>query len=385
MKKKIKNTAIILIGLNFFSFSTGAIEALAEFKDASGDVNKAAQDFKEQGLFGSFIHKYGQKLFRPEGNVTRGDFILTLKEYYALTQKILNQNRRMLARIDKLSSSKVSDAELDYIFREFQKVLDPMLKNSETIREISDNIGSISVSSGGGVSEKIAARLDNEVKSIKDRVENIEKNRYNRKNNISVSEGKIKSLRDNILDIKRDFTKYKRRLEKKNKNLKQDMYKQLDSLEDSIVSSGGKATTVSGISKKETIRIKDSIKEAGDEIDKVSDVLQSEISNLKDTIDKLNKELKEQKNITSRQKKEISKLENKVTSAKKLPKGTVNLSEEEIQNLKDEIKDMKRVMRDSKSDLDKIATRKNIVSSPSVVEFPFWEKVSIGFSTLALF
>ncbi|MBN2407724.1 MAG: hypothetical protein JXJ19_08505 [Elusimicrobia bacterium] len=109
------------------------------FKDVNTEVNTAVEGFNQEGLFGFFIHRFGQDLFRPDGTVSRADLILVLNEYHILTKKLIAQDREIMRQLDTMKSGD-SSANMDNILREFQKVLDPMLKNSMTIKTLSQKV-----------------------------------------------------------------------------------------------------------------------------------------------------------------------------------------------------------------------------------------------------
>ncbi len=91
------------------------ISVVASFNDASIEVNEVSEGFSEEGMLGSFIYKYGHDKFRPEGYITREDLIVILKDYHAITKKLLDQNKIIISRLnelDKLNKKAVKKKEV---------------------------------------------------------------------------------------------------------------------------------------------------------------------------------------------------------------------------------------------------------------------------------
>ncbi|MFH1416266.1 MAG: hypothetical protein ABIH89_09320 [Elusimicrobiota bacterium] len=112
----------------------------SDFKDTETDLREASEDLNSVGLFDSFIYKYGQDIFRPDANVTRSDLILILQEYNSLTCNFSARDSEILQKLEDLDKSikyTITSAKyIDTIVQEFQKLLEPMLRNSPTLTNI---------------------------------------------------------------------------------------------------------------------------------------------------------------------------------------------------------------------------------------------------------
>jgi hypothetical protein len=124
-----------------FGFLFELRQLYAGFKDVSSDVEQAAKEFTDRGLFGFFIRKYGMDVFRPDGMVTRADMLLVLREYHRLTDRLFRQDAQLLSDIKKVKDRKaLSNEDKDEIFQELQEMLDAMLKNSDVINKLKQRI-----------------------------------------------------------------------------------------------------------------------------------------------------------------------------------------------------------------------------------------------------
>ncbi len=141
MNKKLQIIFLCVTALILCSSNSKLVPKGWAFGDVSGQVNEVADRFTDEGLLGSFIYKYGRDRFRPTGNVSREDLILVLGEYHNLITRIMSQNNRIMAQLDEMGAG--SGIDTDTMIREFQSVLDPMLQNSRTIRELEQQIGQI--------------------------------------------------------------------------------------------------------------------------------------------------------------------------------------------------------------------------------------------------
>ncbi|MGM0441835.1 MAG: hypothetical protein ACQEQC_05405 [Elusimicrobiota bacterium] len=173
MNKLIKKIIITAVAFVFYLSYSGLTSVAWSFDDVSGDVNSVTQKFSDEGLLGSFIYKYGRSRFRPNGNVTREDLILVLGEYHNLVSRIMSQNDQIMDRLENMDAG--GGPDMDTIIREFQGVLDPMLQNSDTIKELERQVGqSVADGSGGGDGGSFdASGLRNEIRDLEERVENI--------------------------------------------------------------------------------------------------------------------------------------------------------------------------------------------------------------------
>lgn len=150
--RRVMLPAILLWALMLFSPSY--LEA--SFRDVTSDVGRAASSFTDEGLLDRFIFKYGRDLFRPDANVSRADLVLVLSEYNMITERLMEQNRRILSRINNMEQSS-SAPDMDAIIREFQRVLDPMLQNSRTIRELQASSGGVAAIGDGASAVELSA------------------------------------------------------------------------------------------------------------------------------------------------------------------------------------------------------------------------------------
>lgn len=155
MRKKIKKLIILFV----VAICAESITVIADdFKDISQEVKKASDELSVEGLFNFFIYKYGQNTFRPDANVNRSDLILVLNEYYALTNKFIERDVEIISKINELRTEISSNKYIDTIFQKFQVLLEPMLKNSATIKKL--------------IQQNIAP-LRNEIKVLKSTLEDL--------------------------------------------------------------------------------------------------------------------------------------------------------------------------------------------------------------------
>jgi hypothetical protein len=153
-KKINKESAFITILIVFITSYSLA------FKDTSSEVNEAAEKFAAEGLFGSFIYRYGTDLFRPDGYVTRDNLILILREYHVLTQKLYKQNMEMLAKINKLKKNENLSSDN----------IDRILQNSQIFQAINHNFNEV-LKTGNSNAE--LSELKKQIKSLTEKFQEI--------------------------------------------------------------------------------------------------------------------------------------------------------------------------------------------------------------------
>lgn len=170
MNKKIKKVILGITAAFFCLTFSGITPVLWAFDDAGGEINSAAQKFSNEGLLGSFIYKYGRDRFRPSAKVSRKDLILVLGEYYNITQNIMNQNDEIMSRLENMEGG--GEIDTDKLIREFQSVLDPMLQQSETIKELKRKVGEpVAEGSGSGSGDIDAEGLKEKIRGLEQKVE----------------------------------------------------------------------------------------------------------------------------------------------------------------------------------------------------------------------
>jgi len=263
-------------------------------------------------MFESFIYQYGQDLFRPDGYVTRENLMLVLKEYHILTKRLLSQNRQILSNVNKLKTQKLSAENMELILQEFQNVLEPMLRNSETILALKQQKGESSM--GAGISGS----------------------------GYSHAQGGLESgSKKDVTALKSDLEKVKNEI----KNLNKSVYAQ--------------KKYINKMSKGKDI--------SGPEVD----YLQDEVESLNKKIENFIKSYAHEDRLNAQYK------EKNVFRADAL-KG-------ELVKIKKEIKDLKKNIGEQKKYIDDISRKENAFKSAGGDIIPFWVKMSIGFSTIALF
>src|SRR3989339_1187546 len=124
---------IILLIYIFTGMICGPVFAV--FKDVTPDVDKAVSEFSGQGMFGPFIYRFGQDLFRPDGTLSRADVILLLQEYNALTNKLIAYDKEITVKLNKLAADSQS-RNMNNILKEVQKNIDTMLEGSEVVKQL---------------------------------------------------------------------------------------------------------------------------------------------------------------------------------------------------------------------------------------------------------
>jgi len=136
--KKLKSAAAVFTALIFFNFSTAQA-----FRDVDSQSERAIQELDEAGMFDSFLFKHGTTHFRPEANVSRGDLLLVLQEYYMVASRLFDQNRQILAKLEELERRGLSSSDMDAVMRELQRNLDPMIRHSSAIRELRNELADL--------------------------------------------------------------------------------------------------------------------------------------------------------------------------------------------------------------------------------------------------
>ncbi len=154
-------TVAALMNLGSFAYA---------FRDAAPESRRAAEELSDAGMFSSFIYKFGNNYFRPEGNVSRDDMLLILREYYEIANRLFEQNQNILSRLgglERAQRQQLTSSEIDTIIREVQRNLDPMLERSATIRNLSAGSGADTAAPG------VSPDISNEVARLKEEVDSI--------------------------------------------------------------------------------------------------------------------------------------------------------------------------------------------------------------------
>ncbi|NLB35054.1 MAG: hypothetical protein GX817_04460 [Elusimicrobia bacterium] len=136
-----------------------------------------------------------------------------------LTERVMEQNRRALARINTLERGS-AEPDMDTIIREFQRVLDPMLQNSATIRELREGrapaMGTSAVSSASSTDiaelQREVATLQRELDSQRRGLEQIARARVSRGKDEGVATTSLneRELRSEIAALRRDIERQQR-------------------------------------------------------------------------------------------------------------------------------------------------------------------------------
>lgn len=341
------------------------------FKDVTDEVNRVSEKFSQEGMFGSFMYQYGNDLFRPDGYVTRENLILVLKEYHVIISRLMNQNRKISDKLNSLKSQGLSNKNMDRILREFQKTLDPMLESSNTIKSLRQKFAVTKTAPVGAVKTPADVRL--ELKKLADKISEMEQSQKAESSASEFSDkgayvSGSKSLKKAINDIKMKLSYMKKDL---------NMQK----------------TQITGIAKERTMsfneinKLKTKYKRLSAQIENIdTDKADGAVVKMKPAskreADNLKKELNSIKKEILALKSEFSKRPGKKDkkNRKKDPvKGQDKIS--------DELDDIRKELAGIKKDIDSIENRSRTVSkngsSSGIV--PIWAKISIGFSTIALF
>ncbi len=389
------------------------------FKDLSSEADDAAEKLSEEGMFGSFIYKYGDEFFRPDGYVTRENLVLILKEYHILTQKLLMQNVKLALEVEKMKKKSSSPQNIDLLLREFQKMLDPMLRKSSTILALRKQIVASSgkeVSSEPSV-EYISLQSDMEELSKKvkkmysaiggiDGITPAEKDSLNEKKMDNMIND-LKNIKISMLGLKKNIYLQKKKLSGISKEQKtggseftqlQDM---LESLSKKVEGIEKFSEERSGKNNMESV----SNQQSGKEIKQVTEDLEG----LKKRVFNIQKDLYLQKKNISGISKEgagsSKELESIQESIDRL-KAAIDVQKKQIseiseyksagqssgvlssENLEEDIVSIKSNIMDLEKNLnkhEKYIKKNSFKHSGTDGIIPFWVKVSLGFSTLALF
>ena len=116
---------------------------LYAFRDISSETGDAAEEFIDSGLYDKFIFRYGDSYFRPDGNVTRDELLLVLRENYTVFERLLEQNSYILSKLREVENRDLSSSELDSIVRAVQRNLESMLRASPTLKSLKDEIQAV--------------------------------------------------------------------------------------------------------------------------------------------------------------------------------------------------------------------------------------------------
>lgn len=306
LKCKKQNILIILV-----IFIMVFVFRVVAFRDLNSEVNEAAEEFSNEGMFGSFIYQYGQDLFRPDGNVTRANLILALKEYHVLTKRLLSQNKLMLNRVHKLEEQKLSEQNMELMLQKFKKTLEPMLRNSKTILQLKQQIEETPALA--------AASSGSEYGNFRDDFESVD------------NEG--------MLMLKSDLRKIKNEITGLNK----------------AVFAQRKYVSEMAREKK---------------------VSSSAINRLQSEFDSINKKMK---NLEK-----LYKSKGKVMSDYDSRKKDTVISKSELNKIKNDMKDLKANISEHEKYIKEISREETFKSSGGDM-IPFWVKISMGFTTIALF
>ncbi len=460
MERKFRRVLIVTIVVTAFS----VCKAVA-FKDLSPEVDEAAEGFSNEGMFGSFLYQYGQDLFRPEGYVTRENLILILKEYHTLTMKLLSQNKQLLSEMNKLKTKGLSSKSMDLILQEFQKVLEPMLRNSKTIFALRKHIAEISVGSASTATGE-SINFQEEINALNEKVGNLAK-LYSASREkpgkmvgldsgsskrIAIISDELNEIKSRITNLKKDMYMQKKQItgiakEKADDTEFKHLQKEISNLNEKVESlvklystSGEKPGKMVGLdseSSKGIIIILDDLKRIKDKVadlrkdiymqkeqitgiakEKADDTefkhLQKEISNLNERVESLVKlystsgektgkmvgldsesskriiiildDLKRIKDRIADLNKDISMQKKQIAGISKTEKEAKSDSKTgyEIAGIKNNIKNLEQTIVRHQRYIEGISREKTFKSSGGSL-IPFWVKVSIGFSTFALF
>ncbi len=377
MERKFRRVLIVTIVVTAFS----VCKAVA-FKDLSPEVDEAAERFSEEGMFGSFLYQYGQDLFRPDGYVTRENLILILKEYHTLTMKLLSQNKQLLSEMNKLKSESLSSKSMDLILQEFQKVLEPMLRNSKTIFALRKHIAEISVGSASTATGE-SINFQEEINALNEKVGNLAK-LYSASREkpgkmvgldsgsskrIAIISDELNEIKSRITNLKKDMYMQKKQItgiakEKADDTEFKHLQKEISNLNEKVESlvklystSGEKTGKMVGLDSESSKRII---------------IILDDLKRIKDRIADLNKDI-------SMQKKQIAGISKTEKEAKSDSKTGY-----EIAGIKNNIKNLEQTIVRHQRYIEGISREKTFKSSGGSL-IPFWVKVSIGFSTFALF
>lgn len=312
--QKCKKQNLLLLSVIFILLSVSRVVA---FRDLSSEADEAAEEFSQEGMFGAFIYQYGQDLFRPEGNVTRENLILILKEYHVLTKKLLSQNKQLFYKINKLKlkskPQKLSTQNMELILREFQKTLEPMLRNSQTILGLKQEIGEVSASAASPGSQR---------SKVRDKFESVDKK------GILMLEGDIKKIKKEI------------------SALNMAVYAQKKYISNLTKETRDKSTSSSAI-----------------------DRLKKEFENINKKVDNLGK---------------LYRSKGKVVSGYDNGKKVAGIFKDDLDKIKNDMRDLKANISEQEKSIKEIFREQTFRSSGGDM-IPFWVKISLGFTTIALF
>ncbi|MFW6134533.1 MAG: hypothetical protein ACOC5R_03035, partial [Elusimicrobiota bacterium] len=138
----MKKIVLVITGVLTFILSYVCNIIAIEFKDVTPEINKAAKECSNSGLFGPFIYKYGQDLFRPQGSVKRADLMLILNEYRLMTHQLLRKNREISEQIDKISVQPQT-VNKELIQQEVKDNLNTLLRKSNIIKDLSLKVSNL--------------------------------------------------------------------------------------------------------------------------------------------------------------------------------------------------------------------------------------------------
>lgn len=362
LSKKMKRTVRVIILTVFMDCILGFTPVSFAFRDVTSEVEKAVREFDDEGMFGFFLYKYGHDLFRPEGSVARSDLILLLKEYHILTRKLLSHDREIMTKLDELESSDTS-SNMDEILREFQNVLDPMLKNSRIIKNLRQSISPPQATTGGPAVNAEISKLREEVDELSRKINTeppgskVEASPQNINRDSRISKTELKELKEDI---------------KKVKIIIFDQQRKIDRRENTGLS----------IVKEEIIELEKKYAE----IDKYIENLEKKFRR-RNTEIKLSEGKKEDSTIFKNGSREletrVARLEKNMDSYQGIEVAEVSSAELDI--LKRDLVRIKAVVAKQQKDIDKVVRNERKTLSAGGKGIPFWTKLSMGFSTLILF
>lgn len=432
-------------------------DTLFSFRDLDSEANEAAEGFSREGMFGSFIYQYGNNLFRPDGYVTRENLILILNEYHIITMKLLKQNKKILVEMDKLKTKKMNDQNMDLMLQEFQKVLEPMLRNSATIHALKTQIYESGGMAGGntgtyseyGYFDEIDD-LNNKMNSLEKQFRNLSKDRKNRgytgssadiDKKFTVVADELKRIKGRVTGLKKDVYLQRKQIseisiEKKDYANEigyiQDEVKMLNEKVENITKNYLVSSASSGQSQpsdktanvKQVVNLTNEIEQIKsriiglkkdvflqkEKVDKItSGRSNTDLNALQEDFKDLNRKIQDLSRLyktSSETGKETEKMLKLYTESGK----KVDDMSNDLHFVKDEITELKKVVKTQKKSISEINEEKIknlelvIAKQEKYIEelyqtskkeeaykssggsmIPFWVKLSLGFSTFALF
>jgi len=220
MIMKLRKFIAFLVAVSFIFSMPGFSSVALAFRDVTSETGEAIEKFNSEGLFGSFIYKYGQDLFRPDGTVSRGDLILLLNEYHIIISKLLANDRTVMAKLRSVGSSRSKAADVDTVLRELQKVLDPMLKKTETIKSLQ---ASYTPSGGSSIDNSEITRLESQIERLTAKLDDMEYKYKTASAGGASASGKQSAggpvSKEDIIAVKKDIKEIEKKIWRQEKKL----------------------------------------------------------------------------------------------------------------------------------------------------------------------